>query len=149
LDGAAIVNVPLVVIVPPDKPLPVATEVTVPEPPEEAIVMLPAPLVTVMPEPAVRVVLVKFVPLPMSKAPLAGVEVRPVPPLATGNVPVTPVVNGRPVPLVSVTEAGVPKALAAVNVLASSNLGMSLRDAATKRSSTLSPEFQATPLVPS
>ena len=32
----------------------------------------------------------------------------PVPPLAIGNVPVTPVVKGRPVAFVSVTEVGVP-----------------------------------------
>ena len=36
--------------------------------------------------------------------------VLPVPPLATGRVPVTPVVSGNPVALVSVPEAGVPKA---------------------------------------
>ena len=41
--------------------------------------------------------------------------VTPVPPLATGNVPVTPVVNGNPVALVSVPEAGVPKAPPANN----------------------------------
>jgi hypothetical protein len=35
--------------------------------------------------------------------------VTPVPPLATGKVPVTPVVKGRPVALVSVTEVGVPR----------------------------------------
>jgi hypothetical protein len=34
--------------------------------------------------------------------------VTPVPPLATGRVPVTPVVSGRPVQLVSVPEVGVP-----------------------------------------
>jgi hypothetical protein len=39
----------------------------------------------------------------------AGVVV-PVPPFATGSVPVTPVVKGSPVALVSVTEEGVPKA---------------------------------------
>jgi len=40
-------------------------------------------------------------------------EVRdacPVPPLATGSVPVTPVVNGSPVALVRVADEGVPKA---------------------------------------
>ena len=36
--------------------------------------------------------------------------VTPVPPLATGSVPVTPVVNGKPVQLVSVPLAGVPSA---------------------------------------
>lgn len=37
-----------------------------------------------------------------------GVAV-PVPPLATGKVPVTPVVNGKPVAFVKVAEVGVPK----------------------------------------
>ena len=36
--------------------------------------------------------------------------VTPVPPLATGNVPVTPVVRGKPVPLVRTTALGVPSA---------------------------------------
>lgn len=36
--------------------------------------------------------------------------VMPVPPFATGSVPVTPVVSGRPVALVKVAEAGVPSA---------------------------------------
>jgi hypothetical protein len=51
---------------------------------------------------------VKPVPVPLSKAPLAGVDVSPVPPLATGNVPVTPVVNGRPVKFVATPDVGVP-----------------------------------------
>jgi hypothetical protein len=38
--------------------------------------------------------------------------VAPVPPLAIGNVPVTPVVSGSPEALVSVADAGVPKAIA-------------------------------------
>ncbi|NBS75392.1 MAG: hypothetical protein EBT78_17635 [Betaproteobacteria bacterium] len=38
--------------------------------------------------------------------------VMPVPPLATGKVPVTPVVKGSPVAFVSVAEAGVPRAIA-------------------------------------
>jgi hypothetical protein len=37
-------------------------------------------------------------------------EVIPVPPFATGKVPVTPVVKGSPVVFVKVPEAGVPKA---------------------------------------
>jgi len=37
-------------------------------------------------------------------------EVTPVPPLATGNVPVTPVVSGNPVALVRTPDAGVPNA---------------------------------------
>jgi hypothetical protein len=36
-------------------------------------------------------------------------DVTPVPPLATGKVPVTPVVRGRPVQLVNVPDEGVPK----------------------------------------
>lgn len=54
-----------------------------------------------------------------------GVDV-PVPPLATGSSPVTPVVSGKPVALVNVPEVGVPKAplyptkpLAAFSVLPS------------------------------
>ena len=34
-------------------------------------------------------------------------DVKPVPPLAVGSVPVTPVVKGKPVALLSVTDAGV------------------------------------------
>ena len=34
---------------------------------------------------------------------------RPVPPLATGSVPVTPVVRGSPVAFVNVPDVGVPK----------------------------------------
>jgi hypothetical protein len=37
-------------------------------------------------------------------------DVIPVPPLATGKVPVTPVVRGRPVAFVKVAELGVPNA---------------------------------------
>jgi len=48
-------------------------------------------------------VTVTFVP-----ATMLGVDV-PVPPLATGSVPVTPVVNGKPVALVNVALVGVPK----------------------------------------
>jgi hypothetical protein len=43
-------------------------------------------------------------------APVPVDVVTPVPPLATGNVPVTPVVKGKPVKLVAVPEDGVPKA---------------------------------------
>ena len=78
--------------VPPDETMgavPV-TAVTVPPPPlEAAIVMPPAELVMVMLAPAVSVVRVNPVPLPISRAPLAGVEVKPVPPFATATVPVT------------------------------------------------------------
>ena len=61
-----------------------------------------------------------FVPVPRIKSPtvviglsaLNAVDavVCPVPPLAIGNVPVTPEVNGNPVQLVSVPDEGVPKA---------------------------------------
>ena len=48
------------------------------------------------------------VPLPYT-TPFKVSVVAPVPPLPTGKVPVTPVVKGKPVALVSVTEVGVPK----------------------------------------
>ena len=80
-----------------------------PPPPEAAILIPPALLVIVMFVPAVNVVRVKPVPLPMSKAPLAGVVVSPVPPFAIGRVPVTPVLSGKPVALVNVALVGVPR----------------------------------------
>ena len=49
------------------------------------------------------------VPLP-SKTLFAVRVAEPVPPLATGSVPVTPVVRGKPVALVKVPLDGVPKA---------------------------------------
>ena len=42
--------------------------------------------------------------------PAAVKNAMPVPPLAVGRIPVTPVVNGRPVRLVATPEAGVPRA---------------------------------------
>ena len=48
-------------------------------------------------------------PLPSSTLFTANV-VAPVPPFATGNVPVTPAVKGNPVKLVATPDAGVPKA---------------------------------------
>jgi hypothetical protein len=48
------------------------------------------------------------VPLPYT-TPFKVSVVAPVPPLPTGKVPVTPVVRGKPVALVSVTEDGVPR----------------------------------------
>ena len=45
-----------------------------------------------------------------SKTLLAVRDVAPVPPLATGRVPVTPVDNGRPVAFVNTPDAGVPRA---------------------------------------
>ena len=46
-----------------------------------------------IPVPAVKFVLVNPVPLPISKAPLTGVELNPVPPLAIGRTPLTWVVR--------------------------------------------------------
>ena len=57
--------------------------------PLAAIVIEPEALVIVTPVPAVNVVRVNPVPLPISSAPFAGVVVSPVPPLATATVPVT------------------------------------------------------------
>ena len=82
--------VPVVVIGPPVKPVPVATLVTVPV---ALTVWLGHVPVMVTLEPATS----------------AGVAV-PVPPLATGSKPVTPVVKGKPVRLVAVPLEGVPKA---------------------------------------
>jgi hypothetical protein len=85
--------VPVVVTGPPVKPVPVATEVTVPEPlAVELIVWLGHVPVTVT-----------FVPATNDGA------VVPVPPLLTGSVPVTPVDKGKPVRLVAVPLDGVPK----------------------------------------
>ena len=53
-----------------------------------AMVIVPAPLVTDMPEPAPRVLRVYPVPLPISNCPSVGIVVRPVPPLVTGITPV-------------------------------------------------------------
>lgn len=55
--------------------------------PDAAMLIPPAVLVMVMLAPAVKFARVNPVPLPMSNAPLAGVLVKPVPPLATANVP--------------------------------------------------------------
>ena len=60
--------------------------------------------------------------VPRNVATPAPKEVMPVPPLATGNVPVTPVVNGRPVPLVNTTADGVPRAgVTRVGLVANTN----------------------------
>jgi hypothetical protein len=48
--------------------------------------------------------------VPKNVAIPAANEVMPVPPLATGSVPVTPVVSGRPVQLVNTPLEGVPNA---------------------------------------
>jgi hypothetical protein len=69
-----------------------ATLVTVPEPPDAAIVWLGHVPVTVI-----------FVP-----ATMLGVAVA-VPPFATGSKPVTPVVNGKPVKFVATPLVGVPR----------------------------------------
>jgi hypothetical protein len=48
--------------------------------------------------------------VPLPSITLLAVSVaNPVPPLVTGNVPVTPVVRGSPVAFVSVPEVGVPR----------------------------------------
>ena len=52
---------------------------------ELVIVMLPALLVMLIPEPAVSVESAYPVPLPINSWPLVGVVDRPVPPEATGN----------------------------------------------------------------
>ena len=49
-----------------------------------------------------------LVPAPNGIYPAVSVVI-PVPPFATGSVPVTPVVSGRPVALVRVTDVGVPR----------------------------------------
>lgn len=55
--------------------------------------------------------------------PVPVLVVTPVPPLATGNVPVTPVVKGKPVKLVAVPLAGVPRmGLTSVGLLDSTTL---------------------------
>ena len=61
-------------------------------------------LVSVVVVPAVDV---DVNPIKLAIAP--GADAEFVPPFAIGNTPVTPVVKGRPVPFVSVTEVGVPK----------------------------------------
>jgi hypothetical protein len=48
--------------------------------------------------------------VPRTLAPEPVEVVTPVPPLATGRVPVTPVVSGSPVALVRTPDAGVPRA---------------------------------------
>lgn len=50
------------------------------------------------------------VPVPYAEPPAVAVAVELVPPFAIGNVPVTPVVRGRPVALVNVPLLGVPSA---------------------------------------
>ena len=95
----------------------------------EVVRVVNAPVVAVV-APIVPLMLMEAVPVRLVTVPLLGVPsagvtrvgevfsttepvpvdvVTPVPPLATGKVPVTPVVNGKPVALVSVTDCGVPK----------------------------------------
>ena len=94
-----------------------ATEVTVPLPPVAAIVIEPDAFVMLTPLPAVNVVRVNPVPLPMSSAPFAGVVVRPVPPEATAKVADSPAavpevfwlnVGQVNVPVLKLPDVGVP-----------------------------------------
>ena len=73
-----------------------ATLVTVPPVPVAEMEIAPDVFEMLTPLPAVRVVRVKPLPLPMSSAPLTGVDDRPVPPLATGSVPDTWLVRLTP-----------------------------------------------------
>lgn len=87
-----------------------ATDVTVPVPVIVAQVGIPVPA-EVRTCPDVPAAVNPYaVPVPYGTAPAVGVAVPFVPPFATGKVPVTPVVKGRPVPLVSTTADGVPNA---------------------------------------
>ena len=55
-------------------------------------------------QPVGAAVCIKSMAVPTGNTPV----VTPVPPLATGNVPVTPVVSGSPVRLVATPDVGVP-----------------------------------------
>jgi hypothetical protein len=84
----ATVNAGVVVAVATEIILPVKlTLVTVPPGLLDAMLMPPAEFVMVMLDPAVSVARVNPVPLPMSKAPFAGVVDNPVPPFATFKMP--------------------------------------------------------------
>ena len=76
-------------VVPPEETTGAVPVTDVTPVPLAAIVIEPEALVIVTPVPAVNVVRVNPVPLPISSAPFAGVVVNPVPPLATATVPVT------------------------------------------------------------
>lgn len=84
----AIVSAGVVVAVATEMMPPVKlTLVTVPPGLLDAMLMPPAEFVMVMLDPAVNVARVNPVPLPMSKAPFAGVVDNPVPPFATFKMP--------------------------------------------------------------
>jgi hypothetical protein len=112
-DVPAIVNAGVVVglvtvTIPPVQP----TVVTVPDAVPAGVPQVPSPLQNVVA--LAEVPEFKFVtgrlPVTLVVKLTKVVEVDPVPPLAIGSVPVTPVVKGKPVALVSVTEDGVPSA---------------------------------------
>jgi hypothetical protein len=68
--------------------------------------LLPEPVEVVTPVPPLAT---GSVPVTLEAKLTNVVDVVPVPPLAIGSVPVTPVVKGRPVAFVNVTDVGVPK----------------------------------------
>ena len=83
------------------------TELPRPEMPE---IGSPVALVNVTAEGVPRFGVVNVGEVDNTTEPEPVLVVTPVPPFAAGSVPVTPVVSGRPVALVSVTDAGVPNA---------------------------------------
>ena len=90
----------------------VAKSITGVVPPVEVILpVVPDTLVTPPPPlPLALIVWLGQVPVMVTFVPCTneGVDV-PVPPLATGRIPVTPVVKGKPLAFVKVTDVGVPR----------------------------------------
>ena len=80
-------------------------------PPLDAMLPLPVTAVTVPPNPVALIVWLGHVPVIVTPEPCVRLGVAvPVPPLAIGSKPVTPVDKGKPVRLVAVPLDGVPKA---------------------------------------